>query len=133
MKLAKVARSPFLIANLLDYPARVAYCYSVRWNVSHQYAPGSDHAVVADGYTGTNDTMPTKPDIVPDVYGFRRLQSAAPNLWVNRMEGRVDMNARSNLSVVPNDDEITVKEHTSVVDEPILTNTDVHAIVATER
>jgi hypothetical protein len=76
-----VCAFPFLIANLLDYPARVADCYSVRWNVSHQYAPGSDHAVVADGYTGTNDTIPTKPDIVPDVYGFRRFQSAAPNLW----------------------------------------------------
>ena len=81
---------PFLLANFLDYLARVADCYSFRWNVSHEYAAGSNHAVVADSHTGTNDTMSPKPDTVPDVYGFRRLQSAAPNLWVNRMEGRVD-------------------------------------------
>jgi len=61
-----------LIANFLNYPARVADCDSVRWNVSHEYTPGSDHVVVADGHTGTNDTMPPKPDIVPDVNGFCR-------------------------------------------------------------
>jgi len=43
------------------------------------------------------------------------------------------MNAGPNLSVVPNDDEITVKEHTSLVDEPVFPNTDVYALVATER
>jgi hypothetical protein len=121
----RLARSPFLLANLLNYPIRIAHRYPVSWNVPHHHAPRSNHAVVANGHTGTNDAMAPKPDVVPDVYGSRSLQSAAPNLWVNRMECCVDMNARPNLSIVPDGNEITVEEHAPVVDEPIATDADV--------
>jgi len=53
--------------------------------------------------------MSPKPDIVPDVYGFCRLQPTAPSLCINRVEGGIDVHARTNLSVVPNGDQITVK------------------------
>ena len=53
--------------------------------------------------------MSPRPDIVPDVYGFCRLQPTAPSLCINRVEGGIDVHARTNLSVVPNGDQITVK------------------------
>ena len=69
--------------------------------------------------------MSPKPDIVPDVYGLCRLQPTAPSLCINRVEGGIDVHARTNLSVVPNSHQITVKEHTPVVDELVATDTDV--------
>jgi hypothetical protein len=118
-------RFSFLLANAPNYPARIADRHPVRGDVPHYHAPGSNHAVVANGHAGTNDAMAPKPDIVSNVYGFRRLPSAAPNLSVNRMEGRVDMNARANLNIVPDANEVTVEKHAPIVDEPIATNADV--------
>ena len=102
----KPARFSFLLANLLNYPARIADRHPVRGDVPHDHAPRSNHAVVANGHTGATDAMAPKPDIVPNVYGFRRLQPAAPVLWVNRMEGCVDMNARD-LNIVPDGNQVT--------------------------
>src|SRR5215469_8046780 len=49
------------------------------------------------------------------------------------MKSGIDVNARSNLRIFTNADEVTVKEHTPVIDEPISTDADVDAVVAGER
>ncbi len=88
-------------ADLLDYSTRIADCHSVSGNVPHNHAPGSNDTIVANRHARTNDAMSSKPDIVPDVYWFCRLQPAASNLCINRVEGGVDVNTRPNLSIVP--------------------------------
>ena len=120
-----LARFPLLLADLPNYPARIADGYVVGWDIPHDNAPGSNHAVVANRHARADDAMSPKPDIVPDVYGFRPLQPAASNLCINRVESGINMNARPNLSVIPDGDQITVKEHTPVIDEPVPTNADV--------
>ena len=49
------------------------------------------------------------------------------------MQGSVDVNSRPNLSIIPDDDEVAVKEDTSIVDEPVATNAHVYAVIAHER
>src|SRR5262249_25338609 len=124
---------PFLLADLSDHTTRVTDCYSVRWDVPHHDAPGSNHAVVANRHPRTDDAMSSEPDIVSDVYGFRRLKPAASNLCLRRVKGCVDVNARPDLSIVPDGDEVAVEEHAPVVNEPVPANADVHPVVATER
>ena len=59
---------PLLLADLPNYPARIADGYVVGWDIPHDNAPGSNHAVVANRHARTDDAMPSKPDIVPDVH-----------------------------------------------------------------
>jgi len=120
-----LARFPLLLADLPNHPARIADGYVVGRDIPHDNAPGSNHAVVANRHARTDDAMSPKPDIVPDVYGFRPLQPAASNLCINWVESGVNVNARPNLSVIPDGDQITLKEHTPVIDEPVSTNADV--------
>jgi len=49
------------------------------------------------------------------------------------MEGGIDVNARPNLSIVPDGDEVTVKKHASIVDKSTATNADVCTVIASKR
>ena len=49
------------------------------------------------------------------------------------MEGGVDVNPRSDLSVIADANEIAVQKDATVIDETPLANVDVASVVATER
>jgi hypothetical protein len=68
-----------------------------------------------------------------DIYWLCHFQASASNSWIHRMEGGIDVNARRNLSIVPNGDEVTVKKHTSIVDKSIATDADVYTVIASKR
>ena len=80
-----LARFPLLLADLPNYPARIADGYVVGWDIPHDDAPGSNHAVVANRHARTDEAPSAKPDVVSDVYWFCRLQPAASNLRINRV------------------------------------------------
>jgi hypothetical protein len=49
------------------------------------------------------------------------------------MEGGVDVNARSNLRIIADGNEVTVKEHAPIVDEAVATKSDVRTVIARDR
>ena len=123
---------PVPLLEMFDDAARIANRETRRQDVPNYNTSGSNYAVVANRHARTNHTTASQPHIVSYAYCFGRFQSAPSNSWLKRMERSVNVIARPNLHVVSDGDEITVKENTPIVDEPIAPDADVYTVVATE-
>src|SRR5438552_8532279 len=65
-----LARFPLLLADLPNYPARIADGYVVGWDIPHDNAPGSNHAVVANRHPGQMTQCPPSQTLCPMFTGF---------------------------------------------------------------
>ena len=126
-------RSRFTSGKLSNHPARITDCQHIRGQVPDNNAPGAHDSVVADAHAGADHTRSPEPDVVTNDHGFCSLESTASRVRIERMQRRVNVNSRADLSVVADPNGIAVEEDATVINEAIAANVDIPSVVATER
>jgi hypothetical protein len=121
--------------NLSDDPSRIA-CYDRKlWYVFGNHTACSDGAALADGDTGQDDRIASDPAVFTNV-------NLLPHLWasralaycgVERMISGVEGNIWAHKRAAADGDEARVKEDGEVVDEHVLSDLYVEAVIHVHR
>src|SRR4051794_20595345 len=116
--------------SIANYTTGVADRYLATRDVPNDDTACSDHRGVADRNPGADHGVTAYPYIASNVHGLRRFQATAPGLRMNRMQSGIDVHARTDLGIVSDVDEVAVKEHTAKIHKAVLTESDMHAVIA---
>ena len=113
-----------------DYTSRNASYHRVSLDVFSDYAASSDGRSVADCHARQNSHIAPDPDRFTNGDGLG--ENVETTTWVERMIGRVDVDARSEKRKIANANLVAVENHAMVVDEHAFSQMYVGAVVARE-
>ena len=115
-----------------NHTTGVADRYLATWDVPNHDAACSDHRIVPDRNPGADHAVTAYPYIASNVHGLRGFQPTAPGLRISRMQSGIDVHARTDLGLLSDVNEVAVEEHTAKIHKAVLTDSDVHAVIARE-
>jgi hypothetical protein len=118
--------------SIANYTTGVADRYLATRDVPNDDTACSDHRVVPDSNPGADHAVTAYPYIASNVHGLRRFQATAPGLRMTRMQSGIDVHARTDLRIRPDGYEVAVEEDTAKIHKAVLTDSDVHAVIAGE-
>lgn len=121
------------LTELPDDPARIADREYIVRQIPHDNAAGSDNGIVADAYARADHTGAAEPYVVANSDRLSTLKSCTSRSRVDRVQRSVDVDSRSDLSIVANANVVAIQENATVVDESVSTYVDVRTLVANER
>lgn len=103
------------------------------WHVTGHHASGSDNRALADGDAWTNDRTAADPNIRSDCDWLCEFQPLTPDLRLNGMRCRIDLDRWTKQHVASNRDLHYIEHHTVEVEENFAAQADVRAVIAEER